>query len=131
MRQIPKYGKMPIYIHDAFDINRFLPFVAGRRDFVVQDHHSYFVFTDSDSKTPANQQTANVRNGIADSFANASLAERRNLVIGEWSCALTEGSLSSQRDRIQAQKDFCTAQLETYSSVAAGWYFWCTFHCPR
>ncbi|KAF7777607.1 CAZyme family GH5 [Agaricus bisporus var. burnettii] len=124
MRQVPKYGKIPIYIHDAFDLNRFLPFVAGRRDFVVQDHHSYFVFTDSDSKTPADQQTANVKSSISDSFVKAALTERRNLVIGEWSCALTEGSLSSQRDRVQAQRDFCSAQLEMYSSVTAGWYFW-------
>lgn len=41
----PEAAKFPFYIHDGFNLQRFADFVSGRKDFVVQDHHSYFVFT--------------------------------------------------------------------------------------
>ncbi|KAF9453631.1 glycoside hydrolase family 5 protein [Macrolepiota fuliginosa MF-IS2] len=125
IRQVSFHSNgLPVYIHDAFDLYRFGPYINRRQDFVVHDHHSYFVFTDNDSKMPANQHATNIRGGIADAFKSAALGERRNLVIGEWSCALTKDSLGSQADKVQAQRDFCTAQMQMYSSVAAGWYFW-------
>lgn len=41
----PEASRFPFYIHDGFNLQRFADFVGGRKDFVVQDHHSYFVFT--------------------------------------------------------------------------------------
>jgi hypothetical protein len=104
-----------------------VPYIKNRRDFVIQDHHSYFVFTEDDFKKPANQHIKDIEGGIADAFRNAALGERRNLVIGEWSCALTEESLKNQKDKVQAQREFCTAQMQVYSNVTAGWMFWCSF----
>jgi hypothetical protein len=116
---------MPVYIHDGFDLNRFVPYITGRRDFVIQDHHSYFVFTDDDTHKPATQHTNDVRGGIAEAFWSTASGERRNLIIGEWSCALTDESLKNQKDKVQARKDFCTAQMQVYTNVTAGWMFWC------
>ncbi|KXN92012.1 Glucan 1,3-beta-glucosidase 3 [Leucoagaricus sp. SymC.cos] len=125
IRESSWYGqRMPVYIHDGFDLGRFGPYINNRPDFVIQDHHSYFVFTDDDSRKPAYQHTKDVKGGIASAFWNTASGERRNLVIGEWSCALTEESLKNHKDKVQARKDFCTAQMEVYSNVTAGWMFW-------
>ena len=74
----------------------------------VQDHHSYFVFTDSDRMEKASQRTVDARGGIAEAFGQVSDKQHRNLLIGEWSCALDWNSLRNEtsgnveRDR----KDF-------------------------
>jgi glucan 1,3-beta-glucosidase len=126
MRQIPPAdSSFPLYLHDGFDLNRFSEYVANRTDFVVQDHHSYFVFTPSDEAEPASQHTADVKGGIAESLYSASALQRRNLVVDEWSCALTDQSLDSESDPAQARKDFGTAQMEAYANATAGWSFWC------
>lgn len=124
MREVYPQANMPLYLHDGFDLDRFTDYVANRKDFVVQDHHSYFVFTPSDSSEPASQHTSDIRNGIADSLRQASLAERRNLVVDEFSCALTDDSLENEPDPDQARMDFCTGQIEMYANTTAGWSFW-------
>ncbi|KAF5349484.1 hypothetical protein D9756_009035 [Leucocoprinus leucothites] len=125
IRQLSWYGqRLPIYIHDGFDLNRFVPYINNRQDFVIQDHHSYFVFTEDDSRKPSTQHTKDVKGGIADAFWSTAYGERRNLVIGEWSCALTDDSLKNQKDKILARKEFCTAQMQVYTNVTAGWMFW-------
>ena len=114
----------PLYLHDGFDLQRFSNFVADRSDFVVEDHHSYFVFTAQDSSEPVAQHESDVEGGIGGSFAAASQRQRNNLVIDEWSCAITDQSLSSAPNRDEAFRDFCTAQLDTYTNTTAGWGFW-------
>ena len=125
----PCAKNLPLYMHDGFDLNRFSDFVAGRTDFVVQDHHSYFVFTDSDRMEKASQHTADVRGGIADAFGQVSDKQHRNLVIGEWSCALDWNSLRNETsDNVERdRKDFCMAQLDVNTNTTAGWSFWCKF----
>ena len=130
MRGASPYAKtLPLYMHDGFDLNRFSDFVAGRPDFVVQDHHSYFVFTDSDRMEKASQHTADVRGGIAEAFSQVSDKQHRNLVIDEWSCALDWKSLQNEPsdDVEQDRNDFCMAQLDVYTNTTAGWGFWCKF----
>ena len=130
MREASPCAKnLPLYMHDGFDLNRFSDFVAGRTDFVVQDHHSYFVFTDSDRMEKASQHTVDVRGGIADSFGQVSDKQHRNLLIGEWSCALDWNSLRNETsDNVERdRKDFCMAQLDVYTNTTAGWSFWCRF----
>jgi len=123
----PLAKALPLYLHDGFDLDRFSDYVAGRADFVVQDHHSYFVFTYSDRMEKAPQHTANIRGGIAESFSRVSDRQYRNLVIDEWSCALSPESLRNEDDVNQVRKDFCTAQLNVYTNTTAGWGFWCKF----
>ncbi|TFY65483.1 hypothetical protein EVJ58_g1959 [Rhodofomes roseus] len=120
----PQAASFPLYIHDGFNLDQFSSYVANRTDFVVVDHHSYFVFTPSDDAEPASQHTTDVETSIADSFAAASTEARRNLVVDEWSCALTPESLSSVSDPDQARKGFCEGQMNVYTNISAGWGFW-------
>ena len=117
-------ASLPLYIHDAFNLDQFSAYVANRTDFVVVDHHSYFVFTPSDDAEPVNQHTTDVETFIAGSFASASDQTRRNLVIDEWSCALTPQSLSAVSDPDQARQAFCEGQMSVYANTSAGWGFW-------
>lgn len=124
MRQIsPVAAGFPLYIHDGFNLEQFSAYVGNRTDFVVEDHHSYFVFTPQDDAEPADQHTSDVEGSIADSFIAASQQERGNLVIDEFSCALTDQSLQGD-NADQARQAFCTAQVETYANTTAGWAFW-------
>lgn len=118
-------ASFPLYMHNGFKLEQFTKFMEGRNDFVVQDHHSYFVFTPSDAALPASEHTDDIESAVSDSLAKASNRTRRNLIVGEWSCALTEGSLSSAADKQEARRDFCTEQMEVYSNTTAGWAFWC------
>lgn len=127
MRQVYPESNIPLYLHDGFDLERFSNYIANRKDFVVQDHHSYFVFTPSDASEPASQHLSDVQGGIADSLRQASLAERRNLVVDEFSCALTDESLQDEADPDQARMDFCTGQIGIYTNTTAGWSFWGKF----
>ena len=125
MREISTYGSsFPLYLHDGFNLWKFSDFVHGRQDFVVQDYHSYFVFTPSDASTPASKHSENVENGIFQMLINASGNQRRNLVIDEWSCAITAQSLSPEKDPDEARRRFCTGQMGVYATAAAGWSFW-------
>jgi glucan 1,3-beta-glucosidase len=117
---------LPLYIHDGFDLNRFSTYVSGRQDFVVQDHHSYFVFTPLDSAKPVRMHTAEIQTKTSSSLESASIQERRNLIIGEWSCALTAESLKGEDNRDEARKQFCTGQMDVYNNETSGWSFWCT-----
>lgn len=121
----PADVSLPLYVHDGFDLGRSSQWIANRTDFVVQDHHSYFVFTPSDAAEPASQHTSDIQTNVADSLAGASVQEHRNLIIGEWSCALTSQSISNESDKGKARRDFCTGQMGVYTNVTAGWSFWC------
>lgn len=128
MRQTsPTAAAFPIYLHDGFDLQRFSDFIANRTDFVVQDHHSYFVFTPSDDEEPATEHTSDIKGAIAGSLAKASAQQRRNLVVDEWSCALTAESLLHESDPDGARRDFCTGQMIVYANDTAGWGFWCAY----
>ena len=127
MREASPYGStFPLYLHDGFNLWKFSDFVHKRQDFVVQDYHSYYVFTPSDASTPASKHSENVENGISQMLIGASGNQRRNRGIDEWSCALTTQSLSSERDPGEARKRFCTGQMGVYATAAAGWSFWGT-----
>lgn len=126
MRQRSSGGpSLPLYINDGFNLPKYSTYISGRPDFVVEDHHSYFVFTPADESEPASQHTSDVKGSIAGDLWAAGSKERENLVIGEWSCALTGQSLSTQSDPDEATKQFCTTQMGVYANTSAGWSFWC------
>lgn len=114
----------PFYIHDGFNLNQYSSFVSKRNDFVVEDHHSYFVFSDPEMSQDAKQDTAEVEGSIADQLANAEESERRNLIVGEWSCALVSDALKDQPDEMLARQQFCEGQQQVYTNTTAGWMFW-------
>ncbi|KAJ3010169.1 hypothetical protein NUW54_g2568 [Trametes sanguinea] len=125
MRQISLASEtFPLYIHDGFNLAQYSDFVANRSDFVVLDHHSYFVFTPGDVAEPASEHTKDIRGSISDALAAASSSQRRNLVIDEFSCALTDQSLAGETSPDQARQDFCQGQMDIYQNLTAGWAFW-------
>ncbi|KZT26278.1 glycoside hydrolase family 5 protein [Neolentinus lepideus HHB14362 ss-1] len=125
MRQVsPQAVRFPLYIHDGFDLDRFSRYVANRSDFVVQDHHSYFVFSSPDIAESASQHAADVQSSILTDLQNAAVVSHRNLVVDEWSCALAPQSLAQESDKSGAQQRFCADQAMIYSDVIAGWSFW-------
>ncbi|KZT44036.1 glycoside hydrolase [Sistotremastrum suecicum HHB10207 ss-3] len=125
LRQLsPATEAFPFYIHDAFDLSMLGNFIAQRQDFIVQDHHSYFVYTSADNAESAEGHTDDVQTSVAQSLENTSRNQRGNLVVDEWSCALTPNSLSQEQNPDQAMSQFCQAQLGVYSNVTAGWSFW-------
>lgn len=127
MRGATPFAKnLPLYVHDGFDLDRFSTYVTSRKDFVVLDHHSYFVFTPSDAAESGSQHTKDVKGGIAKWLGDASNRLRRNLIIGEWSCGLTPRSLENEQDAEQVRKNFCEEQMKVYANATAGWAFWCT-----
>lgn len=126
MRQVSQTASaFPLYLHDGFDLQLFSNFIANRTDFVVQDHHSYFVFTPSDDEEPTSEHTSDIESQVEGSLTQASAQQRRNLVIDEWSCALTTDSLAHESNPVAARKDFCTGQMGVYANATAGWSFWC------
>ncbi|KAI0724054.1 glycoside hydrolase superfamily [Cerioporus squamosus] len=120
----PAAMELPLYIHDGFDLMRFSDFVANRTDFVVQDHHSYFVYTASDASESASHHTQDVHEFIAKDLGAASDHQRRNLVVDEFSCALTDQSLAGEDNPDEARREFCEGQMEIYQNETAGWAFW-------
>ncbi|KAF8308871.1 glycoside hydrolase [Clavulina sp. PMI_390] len=119
-----KSASFPFYIHDAFNLGQYSAFVANRDDFLVEDHHSYFVYTASDTTESAQGHTNDVNTTIAKQLTTASNSERGNLVLDEWSCALTDKSLAQASNPAAAQQEFCTTQMDVYAAASAGWAFW-------
>lgn len=122
MRQVS--ATIPLYFHDAFDLNTGAAFVANRTDFVVQDHHSYYVYTASDQSQSAGGHVTDIKGSIRDQYQKQSDIARRNLIQGEWSCALAPSSLAQATNQSRAQTSFCTNQMAVYGKTSAGWHFW-------
>lgn len=93
----------------------------------MQDHHSYFVFSPSNEQESGTQLTVDVDGAIADSLLDVAAKQRRNLVIDEWSCALTPSSLGKEKNVHDVQKKFCQEQIKVYRNATAGWAFWCKY----
>ncbi|KAL0071491.1 Glucan 1,3-beta-glucosidase 3 [Marasmius tenuissimus] len=118
----PEAMNFPLYIHNGFNLPKYTEYVENRSDFVVQDHHSYFVFTPSDAAEPASQHTSDINTQVSESIS--STLPRHNLIVGEWSCALTPQSLEHEENQDNAVRDFCTAQKDAYTEKTGGWAFW-------
>ena len=50
--------------------------------------------------------------------------ERRNIVIDEFSCALSGQALANSTDPVGDRRRFCTGQMESYTNSTAGYSFW-------
>jgi glucan 1,3-beta-glucosidase len=129
LRQVaPEAASFPFYIHDGFDLGRFADYISTRNDFVVVDHHSYFVFGDAnDQKRPAQELVTSLqpaKGSLSEQLLGAASEGRRNMVVDEWSCALSEAALQGSTDPVGARQKFCTGQMESYTNATAGWSFW-------
>lgn len=115
---------VPLYFHDAFNLNKGAAFTAKRSDFVVQDYHSYFVYTSKDTSMSAKQHTSAIGGGFSKNMQKESEIGRRNLIVGEWSCALAPSSLDKSSNKAADQTAYCKTQEDVYRNAAAGWTFW-------
>ncbi|CDZ98740.1 glycoside hydrolase [Phaffia rhodozyma] len=120
----PAASSFPFYIHDAFDLPKFADFVAKRPDFVVVDHHQYFVFAPQDPNESTTDLTGKIKNTLSTSLNTASLSTRNNMIIGEWSAALSQASLAKETNPVGARQAYTTGQMATYANTSAGWAFW-------
>ena len=124
---LPEAATFPFYINDAYDMPRFAHYVSTRKDFLVLDHHSYFVFDQTSEDTPAPDLTSSLVPGqgsLSEQMLEASRESQRNIVIDEWSCALSSQSLDNKSNPERARQKFCTGQMESYTNATAGWGFW-------
>lgn len=55
------------------------------------------------------------------------MALNGNLIIGEWSCALSDESLRGEENPISSRRQFCEVQEKTYRDVGSGASFWSKF----
>lgn len=125
MRQVsPAAANLPLYIHDAFNLAQYSAYVSNRTDFIVEDHHSYFVFDSTDESQTAQQDIQDVDTNVAQQLKNASHTGRGNVIIGEWSCALVPASLGHVKNQLVARQQFCQGQEQVYTNTTAGWHFW-------
>ncbi|KAJ4488063.1 glycoside hydrolase [Lentinula aciculospora] len=115
----------PVYLHDGFDLDRFENYVSAKApDFSVQDHHSYFVYTPQDDAEPADNHTTDVQTTVTTQLASANDTLPHNLIVGEWSCALTPDSMKNESDPERARRNFCLAQYAAYTQDTPGNSFW-------
>lgn len=125
MRAVSNEAKsLPLYIHDGFNLKRLNKVVEGRKDFVAIDTHSYFVYSKSDQATSVTQHTKDIKSKVLGTLQDASNQQRRNLIVGEWSCASAPGSNKKETNLAGATKAYCEAQMKTFAKAGAGWAFW-------
>ena len=125
MRKVSKQASsMPLYFHDAFNPSEGAKCVSKRSDFVVQDTHSYFVYTKQDRDMTASKHTSQIKGHVQESMSDMSSTARGNMIVGEWSCALNPNSLRSSKNQKKAMSEFCKAQTDTYLNATAGVIFW-------
>lgn len=115
---------MPLYFHDAFSPEQGAKFAGKRDDFVVQDTHSYFVYTQQDKDMDAKSHTSQIKKQVLGALKHQSGKARGKMVVGEWSCALNSKSLSNAHNKHKATSSFCQAQTNTYRKATAGVMFW-------
>lgn len=125
MRKVSsRADQMPLYFHDAFNPSQGAEFAGKRNDFVVQDTHSYFVYTKQDQDMTAKKHTSQIKGPIEKSMSGMSKTARGNMVVGEWSCALNPNSLRNSNNKRKSTSQFCRAQTDTYLNSTAGVMFW-------
>lgn len=115
---------LPLYFHDAFSPQQGSEFAAQRSDFVVQDTHSYFVYTQQDRDMSANTHTKQISGSLEGSMTSQAKKANGKVIVGEWSCALNPKSLSNSKHKKKDESQFCQAQIDTYRDSTAGVLFW-------
>ncbi len=125
MRASSPYAKtVPLYFHDAFVLEKGASFVSKRSDFIISDHHSYYVYTPSDQALSAQGHISKLDGSIFNQFAQQSSVARRNLIVGEWSCALAWSSIQNSKNPNKDQMEFCQTQQDIWQTTGSGWTFW-------
>jgi glucan 1,3-beta-glucosidase len=93
-----------------------------------------YVFTPYDNSESATSHTTDLSlaGSVGSALMGAGMGLNGNFIIGEWSCALSDESLSGEENPISSRRQFCEVQEQTYRDVGSGAAFWSKcFDGPR
>ncbi|EPY53931.1 glucan 1,3-beta-glucosidase Exg3 [Schizosaccharomyces cryophilus OY26] len=116
---IPSY--LPTYIGDGWDKDHWVNWVNEHENdgFYVVDHHSYFCFGGDLMNQSPKTITSKLNSG--EEYGKTKLS---NLIVGEWSCVLTEESWQQTKLHQYRRKQFGKAQVSQYLNNTGGCDFW-------
>jgi aryl-phospho-beta-D-glucosidase BglC (GH1 family) len=129
-------SSMPVYISDAWDLERCLKWVNGRKIFgnipsnpVVVDTHQYYTFSEGDRSQSPQEIIARIPGELSQlNGKEGSLGSRgeAQVIIGEWSCVLDGQTWGRVRPEEQEgiTRQFGQAQSRKWQEKAGGSYFW-------
>ncbi|EPX72498.1 glucan 1,3-beta-glucosidase Exg3 [Schizosaccharomyces octosporus yFS286] len=116
---IPSY--LPTYIGDGWDKDHWVNWVNGQENngLYIVDHHSYFCFGgDLVNQSP---KTITDKLNSGEEYDKTSLS---NLIVGEWSCTLTDQSWQKTKLHQYRRKQLGKAQVSQYLNNTGGSHFW-------
>ncbi|CDH58318.1 related to glucan-beta-glucosidase precursor [Lichtheimia corymbifera JMRC:FSU:9682] len=114
IRQATGDIRLPIYIGDAWNVNKYSEWIAGHQnqiDFCVLDTHQYFCHMPADHAKTAEQHTKHLTTGLKQKLGDNSRRIRGNMVVGEWSVVLNNKSIPQGQHDGQVMRDFGQAEL--------------------
>ncbi|KAH8084715.1 glycoside hydrolase superfamily [Filobasidium floriforme] len=112
----------PIYIFAGFrgSGDYWHDWVQDKPGFWVLDVHPYYLYSSNWKTTTIDQMLDSITK--QDTRSLQKLAP--NVVLGEWGCAV-EGNSTAEHEGFDRVGQYCDAQLELYTSQAAGgWHYW-------
>ncbi|KAI7875383.1 glycoside hydrolase [Lichtheimia hyalospora FSU 10163] len=127
IRQATGDIRLPIYIGDAWNTNKYSEWIAGHQnqiDFCVLDTHQYFCHMPADHAKTAEQHTKHLTTGLKQKLGDNSRRIRGNMVVGEWSVVLNNKSIPQGQHDGQVMRDFGQAELSVWDATCAGQYYW-------
>lgn len=130
-------SSMPIYISDAWNLAKCVKYCNGKNSLqagrsanpIVIDTHLYWAFSDDDKRKSPQQITQEASNKLSelDGHSGAVIDHGAiGVVIGEYSCVLTEDSWGkiAKEQKDGAVQKFGQTQSQRYQSRAGGSFFW-------
>ncbi|KAL2352882.1 glycoside hydrolase superfamily [Cryomyces antarcticus] len=127
---------LPLYISDAWNLGQAFSYTNGKNSLkhgaanpVVIDTHLYWAFTDADKAKTPQQIISEVSTKLSElDGKDGSVIDHgaAQVVVGEYSCVLTEDSWTKANgaDKTQLVVGFGQAQSQRYQQRAGGSYFW-------
>lgn len=127
---------LPLYISDAWALGPAVGYVngknslhAGQANPIVIDTHLYWAFSDDDKKKHPGEIANEARSKLSEldgHDGNVIDHGAAQVVIGEYSCVLTEDSWgkAAAHEKENLVREFGQAQTQRYQQRAGGSFFW-------
>lgn len=127
---------LPIYISDAWDMDRALQWTNKRHAFnntprnpIIIDTHEYYTFSDKDRSQSPQQIISRIPSQLTELDGKVGALSDRGeaqVVIGEYSCVLDGQTWGRSRpeEKDSLVQQFGRAQSQKWQEKAGGSYFW-------
>ena len=127
---------MPIYISDAWDLNRAVKWSQGQNNLrnlrlnpIVVDTHLYWCFNEGDQQKSPQQIVDDAQQRLCElDGRDENVVERgaAQVVVGEYSCVLAESSWSRSGGKAREDfiREFGRAQSHRHMQRTGGSFFW-------